>query len=313
MTTICKSGLRVLIHSNLHAPFYRILRFLVVFSLLFASGFQAKATWYESDAQKFFKVSFNPSNGALQIEVFTHNAHVFGCCDVDGTQQLTASQITLSYSTDNANYTQFYYIEHDYSEPKNETVYYPFSASGYEDVPDGRVRIRHITAYVPNNLRNIKDIKLKVVLTRGGGAQGGPETSVDTRMVSILQMSTINTPTFNFFPFLNGSTYEAKAKISYTKSILNEVDNVSTIDMYDGSTSPATRIASGLPISTSGSYDVSLSNASTTYYYQQSAYNGRLTTNSGTVLVPAFTFPKTASATYNSATQQWLFHGRFTR
>ena len=269
--------------------------------MLCFSSVQGIASWYTDNAQQFFKVSFNATIGTLHVESFAHHGSYFGCCGVDNTTQLTATSVTYYYTTDNINYYPFYSYGYNYSVLNSENTY-GNTISAYAQVVDTKNRVRFVDLYLNNNYRNIKGVKMEIRLERGGGAQGGPENSTDSKTVTITQMSTVSTPTYSFVTVLNGTTYEAKARVSYSKGILNEVDNQSTMALYDASNN--TKLSGDLTIGTSGSADVAVSSAPKDYYYRQSAYNGRITSNSSSVTVPAFTFPKTATATYDAVAQK---------
>ncbi|MGZ3997171.1 MAG: LamG-like jellyroll fold domain-containing protein, partial [Flavisolibacter sp.] len=68
-----------------------------------------------------------------------------------------------------------------------------------------------------------------------------------------------------------------------------------------------TAVSGDMAIATSGSYDVDLSYAAQTYYFKQSAYDGRVTAKSSDIVVKAFTLPKTATAAYDTNTHKATF------
>src|SRR5437868_15193703 len=173
----------------------------VLLLLLCSSSRQVKATWYTDNAQQFFKVSFNANLGTIHVESFVHNGSYFGCCGVDRTTELTALNTTLYYTLDNTNYTPFYYYEYSFSVLQGENKA-GNTITAYEQVPDGKNRVRYSDFYLPNNLQNIKGIRVVIKLGRGDGAgngiQNGNETTTDSKTVTVTQMSAINQPTYDF-------------------------------------------------------------------------------------------------------------------
>ena len=121
-------------------------------------------------------------------------------------------------------------------------------------------------------------------------------------------MSAINlgTPAYSFAPELFNGSYVPKATLGFTKTALNEIDNISQMALFAW---PEQRITSSFEIATAGSAKADVSSSAVDYYFRQEAYGGRVWNNSPSVRLPAFTFPKpnSATASYSAADQKVTF------
>ncbi|HSU49949.1 MAG TPA: LamG domain-containing protein, partial [Segetibacter sp.] len=293
--------------------YHKFLLKVPILLILLFSATAAKADWWtevhhaSTSAGSHFNASFNPATGNIHVETYAWNGEYLNlaCCIF---YSMWVESATMSYSVDGTNYIDFYKFGFDHGDRTVSTQISPYTTTSYTSSSTTGDRLLNMDLQLINSIKNIKNIRIRAHLVGDGPAGvGGSQDIEDTKTVTVTQMSSISTPTYEFLPVSTNGVFNAKARVSYTKFNLNEVDNNSSMVLYDASTNPDTRLSGNLPIATSGSFDVAISNAAKDYYYQQVAYNERLSINSSNVTVPAFTFPKTATATYDPIVQQVNF------
>ena len=282
----------------------------LLLGILCCTSLKSQAQWWfetrngnVGPASDNFKTSFNVSTGYLRIESFARNPyyHEYGGIGYG----FWVKDATLSFSTDDgASYTEFY----RWGVNEAGTWIIGESLNGYQVNVGGyttpkSTEVRTFDLQINNLTKNITKIKITAITTeRFLCCQVNDQNMTDVTNVTIPQMSPVNQPTYNFITVQNGGIFEPKARVSYTKTSLNAIDQVSNMIFWGISEVPATR-SDYLPLATSGSYDVATASTAKNYLFQQFAYGERISNNSASVTVPAFTFPKTASAVYNSVNQ----------
>ena len=271
---------------------------------------KAQTMWAQSrtgaeSAASQFKVSFNITNGSLHIETFAHHPEYWRQAATNYMAYLRSA--TLSFSTDGVNWTPFFEFGNIQSTVSYTTFIPPYSQVSNLTQVD-RTQIRYIDLYLDNSMKNIKSIKIDFEMW-GEICCGNHDqyNGTDSKDIAIPQFSAINTPAFDFVTVQNNGVFEPKATISYTKSTLSDIDKISVMVLNEQSPPRDTRLTGYQTVATSGSNNVATSNAVKQYYYQQLAYNERWYNSSAVLNVPAFTFPKTAAASYDPVAQQVTF------
>jgi hypothetical protein len=246
--------------------------------------------WSNTDA--YWTVKYNVDSGSIYIHLLYYDHDAYGA-GWDG----WVNETKLSYSTDGASFTDFYYIDWNGAPQAQNDVHAMNGAITQITITNNDGDTHHwldLRLKLTTSLQQIRKIKIEGVWEINGNDD---ETINGTKDLTLITMSALNNPTYEFLTVLSGSTYSGKARISYSKFSLNDVDSVSTIKLYK---SDGSAISGDMTISTSGYYDVALAATEVTYYYKQSAYGGLVTVQSGSIKVPAFTVPKTADATYDT-------------
>ena len=282
--------------------------------LFFFLSLTARADWWTQSARgeldaagSHFKVSFNISNGVLHTQTYVYNGAYlqFGCCIF---KSVWVQSATMAYSLDGINFIDFYSFGFDHGTQIANNVAAGYSLNTYPSSSSKGDQLLNMDLVLTNQIKNIKKIRISARLAADDPVfWGGPIDIVDTKDISIPQMSGINTPTYEFVTVQNNGVFEPRAKVSYTKLLLNEVDNVSKMVLNDNALPRNNRLYDNMPVALSGSNNVPVSNTPIGYYYQQLAYNERWYLSSALVTIPAFVFPKTASAVYDPVNQQVKF------
>ena len=300
--------------TNMLRKLARVILFLSIFCV---TSLKSNANWWDTadhtanSAGSHFAVNFNKDNGTLHIESFAYNGeYLQGGAFYWG---MWVKSATMSYSTDGTNYVDFYQwgfdngtqiVDNHNFFDNNNLRYIVNTTANYTIAGDD---IFKMDLTLSNSIKNIKSIKITTTLA-AGGLFGDQKDIVDTKSnFTVTQMSTISTPTYEFSTVSSDQGYVAKARISYTKANLNDVDNKSGMILYDASVLPYKQVSPYNFISTKGSVNVDVANSPKMYYFQQTAYSGRIFSNSEQVTVPAFTFPTTAKAVYDTSAQQVTF------
>ena len=130
------------------------------------------------------------------------------------------------------------------------------------------------------------------------------------RTIAPLNFSTINIPSYEFVTVDSSGFHRGKARITYTKDNLNDVDLQSRMQLVNALTHIAEPgydkitnvIQNGnYPTARSGSNDVYLGTSDSSYYFIQNegGVTGLGDTSAG-ITVPAFALPKLAKSSYDS-------------
>jgi hypothetical protein len=250
------------------------------------------------DCDRFWTVAYNLDSGSIDVQLRFYDDD-FGALDADG----WVDETTLSYSIDGSYFTEFYYLDwnHANRDPNDVHAMNGVNAAITQSWIDGNQHWLTLRLRLTTALQQIQKIKIAgkwKVYNLGDDGIGA------TKDITLTSMTQLNNPTFSFETVDSSGVYLAKARINFSKGPLNAVDNLSAIYLYNGDSTAA---SGNLGIATSGHFDVRLSNSERTFYFVQSAYGGRITTQSGSITVPAFTLPKTASATYDIASHTVTF------
>jgi hypothetical protein len=233
----------------------KVSRAFLLISILSFSSVMAKAQhsvdWNETrnvpSAASRFATNFNYSNGTLRVESYAYN----GCwwreasCCCYGAWIETA---TLSYTTNGTDWVPYFRFGNDRETwTENVALNGASVTSGSRSTEQGD-QLRYFDLQVKTPNTDIKKIrikgKMKMVHIFGVSYYDDFE---DFKEVDITQMSSINTPTYNFLTALNNGIYEPRARLTHSKASFNEVDNQSNLILYDGSISPNPRITGYLP------------------------------------------------------------------
>jgi len=300
---------RITKRNNSIKKIIRTILCLVVFCFTLVTA-NAQTMWTQSrtgvaSAASQFKVSFNITNGSLRIETFAHHPDYW--LQALSHYMAYLRSATLSFSYDRVNWTPFFQFGNIQSTVSYTNFFPPYSQTSTTTQVDN-AQIRYIDLYLDNNMKNIKAIKIDFEMW-GEICCGNHDqyNGSDIKDITIPQISAINTPTYEFVTVQNNGVYVPKARISYTKVTLNEMDNRSVMVLNESSPPQDQRLTGYQTVATSGWNDVSTSNSSKNYYYQQLIYNERWYTSSAVTAVPAFTIPTSASATYDPVSQQATF------
>lgn len=294
--------------TNMLRKLARAILFLNIFCI---TSLKSNADWWTTvdhttnSAGSRFTVNFNPINGTVHIESYAYNgeylqpgANFFA---------MWVQSTLMSYSLDEINYVDFYKWGFNRTGIQNLDNHYPNYVVNMTAKSSNGDEIFYLDLQLNDATKNIKFKKITTTLGGGNFFNGVDAQDIfDSKQVCITQMSTISAPTILFLPVLTNQKYVAKARISYTKANLNDVDNQSGMILYDASVVPNKKVTNNA-VSTNGFVDVDVANISKNYYFQQVAYTERISSKSDQVTVPAFTFPKTASAVYDPFAQQVTF------
>ena len=271
---------------------------------------KAQTMWVQSrtgapSAASQFKVSFNITNGSLRIETFAHHPDYWMQALSHYMAYLRSA--TLSFSTDRVNWTPFFQFGNIQSTVAYTNFLPPYNQTSNLTQVDN-AQIRYVDLYLDNNMKNIKSIKIDFEMW-GEICCGNHDqyNGSDIKDITIPQISAINTPTYEFVTVQTNGVYVPKARVSYTKATLNEMDNRSVMVLNESSPPQDQRLTGYQTVATSGWNDVSTSNSAKNYYYQQLIYNERWYNSSAVSTVPAFTVPTSASAAYDPVSQQATF------
>jgi hypothetical protein len=285
---------------------YKIVSLLLGILLLIpilSFGKDKKPFFDWSDNDTYWKVAYNLDSGSIDLHILFYDDHYAGATDnLDGWMNST----TLSYSIDGASFTNFYYLDWDQGDRSVKQSYAMNDAntSIVYNAAVGSLHYLDLKLYLNTNLQQIQKIKISGTW----GVNNRADENINaTKTITITKMSSLNLgyTNYTFETMPNESGYEGKARIYFSKFSLNDVDNISVIKLFknDGTYVGDTAIAMN------GFYDIPLSNTERTFYFLQSAYDGRVTTASGNVTIPAFTLPKTVLASYDTtshkATLSW--------
>jgi len=253
--------------------------------------------WENTD--HFWTVGYNVSEGSIHVNVLYYDHH-FGPANEDG----FVNHAYIQYSTDGASFTDFYYINWD-KEQVLESEYPVGNVNTERTIYNNTEDIHHYIDIKLNLTTSLQQIqKIRIV---GNWDINGVYTTdpIDaTKDITLTVMSSLNNPTYQFLTVDSSGTYKGRARINFSKGSLNAVDNLSTVKLFNSSGSP---VSGDMTIATSGYVDVPLAATERIFYYMQSAYSGRITTQSGNITIPAFTLPKTASATYDTTNHRVTF------
>ncbi len=277
---------------------------LTILLLLPAAAFSRKygrESWADTD--HFWTVSYNTNEGAIHIKVLVYDDE-FGPADEDG----YVNRGKLSYTTDGTNYTEFYNINLN-SGPSVDNSNGSLNGADvtYSETNSGRYKYWDFKLNISNGIKNISRIKFAGNWDVNG-AYGSDDFDA-TRSVTVAQMSSLSFKSYSgqnyeWVTELENNVYVARAHVAYVTS-LNDVDKVSKVTLYNGTGAAASR-AFNLGINPPP-FSVHNSVSDSNYYFKQTAYSDRLTQQTGTINVPAFTLPKTATASYNATTQTVSF------
>ncbi len=250
------------------------------------------ADWTDTD--DVFSAVFNAQTGTIDIRVWPYQY-----VDFYHFQFITDAEINY-YLTENNGTTSVHKIgsfhgswdadgslHMDYTNTNSNSYITNFT----KDVPGKCI----IKVNITNSTQNISKIEFKM-FARNHYKQGNDRYPNFTaqRTITIPKMSPvrINDPLYSFLP--NGNT-----RISYSKTSLNAVDNASSIYLFNNR-----QYRFGyLPIALSGQIDISNNSYEGIYHFEQQAYNNNLNVSSGTLNIPAFTFPTITEASYDTNTQ----------
>jgi hypothetical protein len=300
---------RITKRNNSIKKIIRTILCLVVFCFMLVTA-NAQTMWQQSrtgaaSAASQFKVSFNITNGSLRIETFAHHPDYWMQALSHYMAYLRSA--TLSFTTDRVNWTPFFAFGNGQSTVAYTTFFPPYNQVSNTTQVDN-AQIRYVDLYLDNNMKNIKAIKIDFEMW-GEICCGNHDqyNGSDTKDITIPQISAINTPTYEFVTVQNNGVYVPKARISYTKVTLNEMDTRSVMVLNESSPPQDQRLTGYQTVATSGWNDVSTSKSPKNYYYQQLIYSERWYTSSAVTAVPAFTIPTSASAAYDPVSQQATF------
>lgn len=247
-----------------------------------------------------FTASYDGNSGIITIRV--RDYYYIGHNTKSGNGHYWLNDTYLKYSSNGIDYTNISRLDNSsFSWPGDNNISAVESNNStyfsYRDNSDNNHYITY-SIYIGNNYRNISKIMLSGKWTTnpdGSGQYDGDhfDTGID---ISVPQMTTLNTPTYEFLN--NGTT-----RLSYTKNSLSGMDGVSKILLYNS----GNYVGSAGQAAMNGSLTVPFSNSDQTYLFQQIAF-GRVSFNSSNISVPAFTLPLNASASYDTLTQKALLN-----
>ncbi len=266
----------------------------VVTAVCFAPG-EAKASWYWDGTDGAYKivdtnkVTYEVANGRIRISAFENDPGWFDH------NTLAATSVQLYYTTDGTNWTLFYKFgcNSDNVEQFNEAVTTDAKNGGRS----GHNRVVYLN--LNDNLQKITKIRFFVDLD-GSGSHQSENNITDDRTITISQMSAFNTVSYEFIGRPNGNTVQANAKISYTKSQLSDLDDISSMWLYSGSN--AISKISDKTYDNGFAY-APVSNSEASYLFEEQAYGGRVSKSSSSTIVKAFALPNSAKAVYDSIGQ----------
>jgi hypothetical protein len=294
-----------------------ILRKALLCLLLYSLAVTANAQegwWFEKGRNipppsTRFKVSFNSSTGSLHVESYAYNP----CWNLDVGIRCFAMWVDyayLSFSTNNGNNWNDFYLFGNVRENQSNygNVYPQYAVSTGTTTTDRQDQIRTFDLQLRTPYTDVNKIKIAGNLTEDWRFGPNSQLFADNQSITIPQMSLINEIKYDFVAVQSSSgLYEPKVRLSYKKSTLNDMDRMSAMVINESIPPQDQRLTGYLPVGTSGSYDLPVLTVAKNYYYQQLLYNERWYNSSSPVTVPAFTFPKTASAAYDPAGQKVTF------
>lgn len=246
-------------------------------------------------------VTYNVADASIVVSLLIYDDE-YGPQNQDGV--IDNLHLKFSRTTGGNDWTDYYYLDYDLGDgpagPYNNTGTrngYNAVAGAISHAGGSRYWYQTITLYLDDNIKDIKRINATGYWDEGG-ARTGEGINV-TSNVTVQQLSGITMQPYEFLETTGG----VRAKISWVKQTLNAVDNLATMRLLS---SNGTQLGTA-NIALNGSFNVTVSNVDATYYFQERAYGGNFTENSGTVNVPAFTVPKTATARYDTTLHKLIF------
>ncbi|MEO6916503.1 MAG: LamG domain-containing protein, partial [Chitinophagaceae bacterium] len=291
---------------KLRHPLFLLLIVIMLLPMISFSPKSARENW--ADTNDYWTLNYNITEGVIYLKVLVYD-NKYGPANEDG----YVDNGHLEYSIDGgSNYTEFYDIDLDSKKGSDDATVINPSYNGpknnadvsQSEIRDGEKTYWNFQLRINNNTRNISKIRLTNGHWQVNGGYGSDkiegERSISVPKMSQISLKSYNGAYYNFVPAVENNLPVAMAQIGFVTS-LNEVDRLSKVSIYNG-----TGVAASREYTLTLDPPPFLAHSSATdsnYYIKQTAYEGRFSSQTALVNVPAFTQPKSASATYNPATQ----------